>query len=342
MGRMNILVIGGTRFMGPHVVRRLVEEGHRVAVFHRGESEAAGLSDVEHVHGDRSNLEEFRPELERLAPRVVLDMVAFTEEHALSLMRAFRGVAARLVVASSMDVYAAYGRLLRLEPGPAEPEPLTEDSPVRADLYPYRAKATSPEDFKYNYDKIPVERAVLSDPTLPGTVLRLPAVYGPEDRQHRTFEHLKRMDDGRRAILVEDRAATWRWTRGYVEDVAAAIALTVTDDRAAGRVYNIGEADPGAEADWIRAIGRAAGWDGDVVAVPRDLLPEHLASDLDWDHHMVVDTGRIRRELGYREHVAPEEAMARTIAWERANPPAEVDPQRFDYAAEDAALAKVR
>ena len=47
---------------------------------------------------------------------------------------------------------------------------------------------------------------MLSDPELPGTVLRLPAVYGPEDRQHRTFEYLKRMDDGRRAILVENPA----------------------------------------------------------------------------------------------------------------------------------------
>jgi nucleoside-diphosphate-sugar epimerase len=36
---------------------------------------------------------------------------------------------------------------------------------------------------------------------------------------------------------------------------------------------------------------------------------------------MVGDTSKIRRELGYRETVSAEEAMARTVAWERANPP---------------------
>ena len=35
------------------------------------------------------------------------------------------------------------------------------------------------------YDKIPVERAVLGNPALPGIVLRLPMVYGPGDRLHR-------------------------------------------------------------------------------------------------------------------------------------------------------------
>jgi hypothetical protein len=37
--------------------------------------------------------------------------------------------------------------------------------------------------------------------------------------------------------------------------------------------------------------------------------------------------------------VAIEEAIRRTICWERENPPADVFPAQFDYAAEDAAVA---
>ncbi len=33
-----------------------------------------------------------------------------------------------------------------------------------------------------------------------------------------------------------------------------------------------------------------------------------------------------------------EEALRRTVEWERANPPGEIDPPEFDYALEDAAL----
>ena len=57
------------------------------------------------------------------------------------------------------------------------------------------------------YDKIPVEREILGDPDLPGTVLRLPMVYGPGDPLHRFFPTLKRMDDRRPAILFEEKLA---------------------------------------------------------------------------------------------------------------------------------------
>ena len=40
---MRILVIGGTRFIGPPAVRRLVEMGHEVTVFHRGQSVPAAF-----------------------------------------------------------------------------------------------------------------------------------------------------------------------------------------------------------------------------------------------------------------------------------------------------------
>ena len=50
---MRILLIGGTRFLGPFVVRRLVAAGHEVAVFHRGRTHAALPGAVEHISGDR-------------------------------------------------------------------------------------------------------------------------------------------------------------------------------------------------------------------------------------------------------------------------------------------------
>lgn len=47
---MRVLILGGTAFMGPHVVRRLVDQGHDVAVYHRGQHDV-GLPDrVTHIH----------------------------------------------------------------------------------------------------------------------------------------------------------------------------------------------------------------------------------------------------------------------------------------------------
>ncbi|HEX8695079.1 MAG TPA: NAD-dependent epimerase/dehydratase family protein [Longimicrobium sp.] len=338
---MRVLVIGGTRFVGPWVVRRLVEAGHEVAVFHRGRTEAELPEGVEEVRGDRARLASFAAALRRLRPRVVLDMVPYTERDARELLRTFRGVAERVVAAGSGDVYLAYDRLRRVSPGEPGPVPLAEDAPLREVLHPYRADAPGPEHWTYDYDKIPVERVVLGDPELPGTVLRLPCVYGPRDQFRRVREYLRRMDDGRPAILLEEGHAAWRWTRGYVEDVAAAVALAVTDARSAGRVYNVGEPDALTEAEWVRAIGRVAGWEGMVVAVPRGRLPAHLApDDFDWRHHLATDSSRIRAELGWAEAVPRGEALRRTIAWERAHPP-DGGAAQPDYAAEDAALRKI-
>jgi nucleoside-diphosphate-sugar epimerase len=214
--------------------------------------------------------------------------------------------------------------------------PIVEDAPLRETLYPYRAHAEGPEHRLYHYDKVLVERTVMGDPALPGTVLRLPMIYGPRDRQHRTWEYLKRMDDMRRAIVLDEGMARWRWTKGYVEDVASAVVLAVTDERAAGRIYNVGEWEVQTWAGWVRAIGRVAGWTGEVVTVPRDRLPEGMVPEHDTDQMLVTDTARIRGELGYAEQVPQDEALRRTVAWERANPPEEWSP--FDYAAEDAVL----
>jgi len=340
---MRILVIGGTRFMGPLAVRSLSNDGHEVVVFHRGQTSANLPKGVKEIRGDRRPLAPFAAELQRLEPDIVLDMIPIGEQDAQEVMSTFRGIARRVVAISSQDVYRAFGRVNHKESGPPEPGPITEDSSLRENLYPYRGQAPRNEDSKQwmdDYDKILVERVVMGDPQLPGTILRLPAVYGPADYQHRMFAWLKRMDDKRPAILLDEKDAHWRWTHGYVENVADAIALAVTNQQASGRIYNVGEPFTLTMAERIRKIAEAAGWNGNIVLVPQDKLPEPLKWGINSEQDIVVDSSRIRKELGYAEQIAPDEAFRRTIDWERANPPAEIDPKDFDYAAEDAVLAE--
>ncbi len=283
-------------------------------------------------------------ELRQLAPDLVLDMIPATEEDANALMSSVRGVAWRVVAVSSADVYRAYGRLHRKESGFPDPVPLSENSPLREKRYPYRGATLRDQDdprrWMDDYDKILVEQVVMGDLQVPGTILRLSAIYGPGDGQHRLFRYLKRMLDRRPAIILEDAVAKWRWSRGYVENVAEAIVLAVTDERASGRIYNVGDPDALSEIEWVQAIGRATGWEGFVVAVSPDRLPNHLRVAWNPEQHVVTDTTRIRRELGYTEHVVRDETLKRTIAWEQEHPPETIDPSMFDYVAEDRMVAE--
>jgi nucleoside-diphosphate-sugar epimerase len=328
---MRVLIIGGTGFIGSYVLPRLLGEGHSVAIFHRGQSGSDLAREALRIIGDRRRLAEYGGEFDRFGPQVVLDMIPYAEEDARALMATFRGKVERVVALSSQDVYRAYGLFLRLEEGELEPTPYNEEAPLRARLYPYRKTAQGGEDLAYHYDKIPVERVVMSDPQTPFTILRLPKVYGPGDRS-RLFDYLKRMDDGRESILLGERKSRWRWTRGYVENVAAAIAATVTDARAANRIYNLGEGDALSESEWARSVGLAAGWRGEVVAVPEDALPQSMLEPYRFEQHLVAETSRFRKELGYEEETPRQEALRRAIEWERANLPADIDLKRFDEA----------
>jgi len=274
---------------------------------------------------------DFCEEFREFAPELILDMIPLRESDAVGVMDTFRGIARRVVTVSSQDVYGAYGKFTGTETGPPENFPAGEDSSLRKNLYPYRGMGMGLDD----YDKITVERVVMGEPEISGTVLRLPMVYGPGDRQHRLFNFLKPMDDGRPAVLLQEGLHSWRWTRGYVENVSLAVAMAVTEEKAAGQIYNVGEEISLSMEEWVREIGRVAGWKGKILTVPEDLLPENLRMKENTEHHLVTDTTKIRKDLAFFETVSFDEGLKRAIEWERNNSPVKIDPLQFDYDTED-------
>src|SRR5215472_1236777 len=341
---MKVLLIGGSGFIGPFTATELLKNGHQVTVFHRGRTRAP--EGAEEILGDRNFLQDHQPEFRRQKFDVVVDFVLSSARQAVQLMDTFRGIAGRVVALSSMDVYRAWGVFYGLDTGILQELPLTEESELRSsrNLYPPEALKRVRMIYPWvdeEYDKIPVEHAVLSEPKLPGTVLRLPMIYGPGDPVQRFLPVLKRIDDGRRKILFADDVAPVRTPRGYVEDVAAAVALAATSPQAAGRIYNVCETESFGELEWAQKIAIAANWKGEFVVLPHDRTPKHLLWPGNTAQHIVGSSDRIRRELGYRESIPREEAIRRTIGWDRANPPAQLLAQ-FNYAAEDEALAQFK
>ena len=339
---MRILLIGGNGFIGRFAVAALKQQGHALAVFHRGTT--AVPPGVDEIRGDRNQLNASAQELKHFAPDVVIDLVISSAPQAEELMNIFRGTTRRVVMLSRIDVYRAVGISHGTESGPLQDVPLTEESELRRSLHPYPPEGVQlmRKIFSWvtdDYDKIPAERVVMNDRELPGTVLRLPMAYGPGDPLHRFYPVVKRIADRRRHIIFPERLAAWRSPRGYVENVAAAVALVATDERAARRIYNVCEEPSFSELEWARKIAAAMLWDGDFVVLPIEHTPRHLQKPGNAAQHWTASSARIRQELGYQEPVAIAEAIRRTISWERENPPAGVLLAQFDYAAEDAAVA---
>ncbi|MGC2110065.1 MAG: hypothetical protein WA655_11150, partial [Candidatus Korobacteraceae bacterium] len=282
--------IGGTRFIGAAVIRQLGDQGHAITVYHRGQNEAALPATVRHVRsGDAAMpVRRFPRELLSPAPDVVIHMIAMGRDDAHAAVEFFRGHAGRIVWISSGDVYLAYGRFTRTEPGPVENGLLKEDSPLRTVLYPYRDGTKSPDDIANVYDKILVEQAAFSDGAPPATVPRLPKVYGRGDNADLA------------TVYAFRNHPQWRWTHGYVENVAAAIVLGAVHPAGAGRIYNVGEEHTPTIAERLAKLPESS------VAINAD-------PKFNFEQDIAYDTKRIREELRYKEVVSEEEAMRMTL-----------------------------
>src|SRR6266568_3437394 len=268
---MRILLIGGNGFIGSPLASELRDSGHSVAIFHRSADKSPDKN-VVRIQGDRNRLSDHLEQIQRFSPEVIVDLILSSGEQARQLISTSRKVARRVIAISSMDVYRAWGVVHQSEPGPLEALPLTEDSPPRTNrqLYPPETVKMMQSIFSWvdeHYDKIAVEEAILNSTEISGTVLRLPMVYGPGDPLHRFFPLLKRFDDGRSSILLADDLAAWRGPRGYVENIAHAIALAATSNQAAGRVYNVCQEPTLSELAWQTKIATQAHWSGEFVVL---------------------------------------------------------------------------
>jgi nucleoside-diphosphate-sugar epimerase len=323
-----IVVLGGTGFVGPFIVRQLLEDGHDVTLFHRGHREPPGTERAEHVHAEFARLPAYVSRLSRRKPEVVIDVSPGIGKGGHGVLH-FAGVAERGVVLTSMDVYRAM-LVLWGESAEPQPMPVTEESALRDEPSP-----DLPPDLAF--DNVTVEQAMQGRADFPVTVLRCPFIYGPLDTQRRLRAYVRRMRDRRPAIVLDQQFARLRWSRGYVENVAAAAVAAISDDRAAGRTYNVAEPDALTEDEWIRAIADAFGWDGRVVVSEPHALPPDLRVPLP-SQDLFANTSRIRDDLGYDEHVTRRDGLTRAIEWELSQSAGDRPP---DYSAEDSFLASL-
>ncbi len=328
---MNVLVVGGTRFIGRAIVEELFRRGHTVTIYHRGRHEVEFARPVTHVHGDRRDYLHFQADLARLSPEAVVDVIPMNADDSQSLVEALRGRIARSVHISSGDVYA-----------PGQPIPIPEDAPTG----PAEPVELRLGDQTVPYSKVAVEgviREAHAAGDFPATILRLPAVYGPGDPLAREWFFVKRVLDGRRRIGLPD-GGLGLFHRGYVDDVAQAVVLALESPQAIGRTYNVGHERVLTVRGIAEFVAQVMGHEWQIVSVPAERLSP--TNPYAAPYPIVYDLSRIQTELGYRESVSLEEGMWRTVAWLVANPPTPetwglaryLTHDAFDYVAEDAAL----
>ena len=168
---MNILILGGTLFLGRHLVDAALARGHKVTLFNRGKTNSDLYPEVEKIRGDRTNFED----LESLRDRhwdAVIDTCGYYPHNVKLSAQALKDSVECYVFISSISVYG--------EP-PTSPE-INENSPVamleNEDLLSYEKES-------YGNRKALCEQVIEKE--LPGRTLNIrPGLivgpYDPSDR----------------------------------------------------------------------------------------------------------------------------------------------------------------
>jgi nucleoside-diphosphate-sugar epimerase len=173
------------------------------------------------------------------------------------------------------------------------------------------------------------------------TYVGYPLNYGPRNPGAYDWSIVRRALDGRRRFVIADGGIKLE-SRVFTENAAHSVLLVVDNaELAAGKRYSVADEYAFTMRQRIEFVARHLGHELELVDMPFDVAwPCHPL----WRHdrgHRLTQSALIREELGYRDPVPAGEALARTVDWLVANPPAPggeaarqiADP--FDYAAED-------
>lgn len=329
-GEVNILVIGGTGPTGPHIVNGLVDRGHTVTILHTGRHEVDTIpAHLEHIHTDPFDEDAFRSSIEGRTFDVVFAMYGRLR----AIVQVLEGRTPRLFSIGGVPVYSGFS-----EPAIEFPEgmpiPTHENGRLISD------ERSGPKPLKI------AESEELTFSLHPdATHFRYPYIYGPNQVLPREWTLVKRALDGRRQIIVPDGGLTVM-TSAFVENATSAVLLAVDHiDESAGEIYNVGDDLQFTYAQIAQIVGDEFGNPFELVSVPWALAA--TAGPFIHNHsstHRILSTEKIRQQLGYRDHVHPEDGTRRTVRWQAEHLPGNEDvavrlQDPFDYAAEDALIA---
>jgi len=331
---MNVLLIGGNRFVGYQLAWRLLAAGHRLILLNRGTLDD-GLGDrVERLRGDRTTGDFARLTAGRTFDAVV-DFAAFTAEDTRQAAEALRGRVGHYVMISTGQVY-----LVR-EPRPVGP---ARESDYAGPLLPEPKGPGEWKEWDYGMGKRGAEDALVAafaSHRLPSTRLRIPMVNGERDYYRRLEGYLWRLLDGGPILLPDGGTHPTRHV--YGGSVARAIVRILGDPRTFGQAYNLAQEETPTLVELLGLVAEILGAPARFVAVPRATLEASglepvKVSPFSGRWMSFLDPARARDELGFRHE--PLRQYLDKVVSDFVNHPRAAPPPGYRTRAQERALAE--
>jgi len=207
---MRILIMGGTRFIGVYLTKILVEQGHEVVLFNRG-NKPAPVEGVQQIHGDRKDATQLKEKLSGEAFDAIFDNNGRELSDTQPLAELFKDKVQHFVYMSSAGVYLKSDQMPHVEGDPVDPK--------------------SRHKGKHETE------AYLDAQGIPFTAIRPTYIYGPgnyNDLEAWFFDRIVRD----RPILIPN-SGFFITQLGHCKDLARAMSLVLGNQQAIGQIYNV-------------------------------------------------------------------------------------------------------
>ncbi|MCC5639555.1 NAD-dependent epimerase/dehydratase family protein [Nostoc sp. CHAB 5844] len=234
---MRILIMGGTRFIGVYLTQILLEQGHEVVLFNRGNRSVP--PGVGQIIGDRTDATQLKEKLSQENFDIIFDNNGRELGDTQPLAEIFQGRVQHFVYMSSAGVYLKSDQLPHVEGDAIDPK--------------------SRHRGKYETE------AYLAEKGLPFTAIRPTYIYGPSNYNDLESWFFDRIVRDRPIPIPGNGLHITQF--GHVKDLATAMSLVVGNQKAIGEIYNI-SGDRFVTFDGLaRACAVAAGKSPDEIKI---------------------------------------------------------------------------
>jgi UDP-glucose 4-epimerase len=231
-------MMGGTRFIGVYLTKILVEQGHEVVLFNRG-NKPAPAEGVKQIHGDRTDAAQLKEKLAGEEFDAIYDNNGRELSDTKPLAEIFKGRVRHFIYMSSAGVYLKSDQMPHIEGDPVDPK--------------------SRHKGKYETE------AYLAEQGLPFTAIRPTYIYGPQnynDLEAWFFDRIVRD----RPIPIPGNGLHFTQL-GHCKDLASAMAAAIGNEKAIGQIYNVSGERFVTFDGLARACAAAAGKSPDSVQI---------------------------------------------------------------------------
>lgn len=300
---MDIFIIGGTRFLGRHIVEAALAAGHRLTLFNRGYTNPHFFPSVEKLHGDRVT------DLSILQNRhwdAVIDVCGFLPRAVRASAEALAGMVDHYTFISSISVYADFKQ-----------RSMDEDAPVGRLTDPATEEIT---DETYGPLKALCEQVVEQAFPEQSLIIRPGYIVGPDDYTDRFTYWPHRVALGGKVLAPGDPEQPVQFID--VRDLAEWIVRMV-ENRAHGRYNATGPEYTLEMGRFLAECKQLTGSDAHFIWVDEAFLQAHHVELPIWTPsnepgaatiqcQRALDAGLIYRPLS--------ETIRATLAWDLSRP----------------------